>query len=463
MLRLIGWAMGPALFVVLGFLIPLETISLQARIVLATLAWMFVWWLLEVLPLAVTSLLPLITFPAFDVANLKTVAASYSAEVIYLFLGGFLLARAIEKWGVHIILARRVLGQESHSPQKALLMFIGLTAFISMWISNTAAALVVLPLIATLRHPSAEASHRIQKSFRLAVAYGASVGGVATLIGSPPNAIMASIAQQQLGVRISFFDWMLFGVPLAILGCLIVWIYLAYFAYPIDSEAKLHPISASQSTPLTLVQKRVLTVFALTVIAWISSGAVSSSAFSDASIAMLAVIALFSLPSGEGKGQRILTSDDLLHGGWPVLLLFGGGLALSMGIDRSGLGTMISHSLHSLSALPPFVVVLAVTGFLILLTEVSSNTAIAAIFVPLILSIAPVVGLPPLMAMMTVTMAGSLSFMLPMATPPNAVVFASGGLSIREMIKCGIGLNILFWIVISFSIWFLLPIVWNIQ
>jgi sodium-dependent dicarboxylate transporter 2/3/5 len=463
MLRLICWAMGPTLFIFLGFLFPLETISLQARIVLATLAWMFVWWLFEVVPLAVTSLLPLITFPVFDVANLKTVAASYSAEVIYLFLGGFLLARAIEKWGVHFFLARKVLGHESHSPQKALLMFIGLTAFLSMWISNTAAALVVLPLITTLKHPSAETSHRIQKSFRLAVAYGASVGGVATLIGSPPNAIMASIAQQQLGVKISFLDWMLFGVPLAILGCLIIWIYLAHFAYRIHSEEKINPISHDASTSIGPAQKRVLMVFAVTVIAWIASGAFSSSALSDASIAMLAVIALFSLPSGEGDQQRILNSEDLLYGGWPVLLLFGGGLALSIGIDRSGLGTLISHSLHSLSSLSPFIVVLAATGFLILLTEVSSNTAIAAIFVPLVLSIAPVVGLPPLMAMMTVTMAGSLSFMLPMATPPNAVVFASGGLSIREMMKCGLGLNILFWITISLSIWFLLPLVWNIQ
>jgi sodium-dependent dicarboxylate transporter 2/3/5 len=274
---------------------------------------------------------------------------------------------------------------------------------------------------------------------------------------------MASIAQQQLGVKISFLDWMLFGVPLAILGCLIIWIYLAHFAYRIHGEEKIHPISHDASTSLGLAQKRVLMVFAITVIAWITSGAFSSSALSDASIAMLAVIALFSLPSGEGDRQRILSSEDLLHGGWPVLLLFGGGLALSMGIDRSGLGTMISHSLHSLSALSPFVSVIALTGFLILLTEVSSNTAIAAIFVPLVLSIAPVVGLPPLMAMMTVTMAGSLSFMLPMATPPNAVVFASGGLSIREMIKCGAGLNILFWIVISLMIWFLLPVVWNIQ
>ncbi len=464
MLRLICWLSGPAVFLFLGFFVPLESLSFQARVVLATLSWMFVWWLLEAVPLAITSLLPLITFPAFDVANLKTVAASYSAEVIYLFLGGFLLARAIEKWNVHLILARRVLGHEAHSPSRALLLFIGLTAFISMWISNTAAALVVLPLVATLHHPDPKQSVRMQKSFRLAVAYAASVGGIATLIGSPPNAIMASIAQQQLGVKISFLDWMLFGVPLAVIGCFIVWLYLSRFAFPIQGTEEVRVLTETDSyTTLSPAQKRVLIVFAATVVAWITSGALSSSAFSDASISMMAVIALFSLPSGEGNHQKILSAEDLLFGGWPVLVLFGGGLALSMGIDRSGLGTMITHSLHGLSSLSPFIVVVCLTGFLILLTEISSNTAIAAIFVPLVLALAPAVGLPPLLAMMAVTMAGSLSFMLPMATPPNAVVFASGGLSIREMIRCGIGLNILFWIVISLSVWFLLPIVWTFQ
>jgi len=430
-------------------------------VVLGCLAWMFLWWLFEVIPLGVTALLPLILFPALSVATTKAVAASYSAEVIYLFLGGFFLARAIEKWGVHHWLAHRAIGGRPYSAPTVFLIFIGLTAFISMWISNTAAALVVLPLITTISHPNPDFTHRTQLGLKLAVAYAASVGGVATLIGSPPNAIMASVAAEKLGIQIGFLEWMYFGVPMATAGCLALWIYLAFFAFRLPSGQVLSAHQQSDDRSLNRAQQRVLMIFLLTVAAWVGQGFFATSFLSDASIAMIAAIFLFSCPSGIKDGEALLTKEDLLFGGWPVLLLFGGVLALSMGMDQTGLGEKISQSLHGLSSFSPFLVLVLLTGALILLTEVSSNTAVAAIFVPLVLSLAPVVGLSNLTAMMAVTMAGSLSFMLPMATPPNAVVFASGGLKIKDMMKYGLALNLIFWFLVSALVWFLLPLVWK--
>lgn len=462
MARALCWLSGPVVFLLLRFLVPDTSAPANQVVVLGTVAWMFLWWLFEVIPLAVTALLPLIMFPAFNVASTKSVASAYGAEVIFLFLGGFLLARAIEKWGVHHLLAQRMIGSRSYSVPATLLLFIGLTAFLSMWISNTAAALVVLPLISSVSLNQQQHSQKLQRALKLGVAYAASIGGVATLIGSPPNAIMASISQERLGVQIGFLDWMLFGVPMMIVGCAAVWLYLAFLACRIPNE---HRAFSSHSTAgpskTTSSQRRVLVVFLAAVLAWIGQGFLSIPFLSDAAIAMIASIVLFSLPSGEPSKEPLLTKEDLVFGGWPVLLLFGGGLALSLGMDQSGLGQTLADSLGGLSTLSPFLVVACLTAALILLTEFSSNTAVAAIFVPLALSIAPAVGLSSLTAMMTVTMAGSLSFMLPMATPPNAVVFASGGLTVREMMKYGLGLNIVFWILISLMVWLWLPIVWQ--
>ncbi len=448
--RVLAALPGPAIFAILLGVSFLPDASLEgwpsreAIRTVAVLGWMVSWWLLEVVPLWWTSLLPLVLFPLLGVLSPVQAARPYGSEVIFLFLGGFLLAEAIEKTSLHRWIAIHVLSRVGPRPDRLLLGFMGVTGFISWWISNTAAALIMIPIARSIvKQESGSAPERdFSAALVLGVAYAASIGGVATIIGSPTNAILVAYLERTLAREVSFTKWMCWGVPLFLLGTALCWKYLCvFFRVPREArETDLGPLLRSDRA-LSADQKKVLRIFVLMLVAWIVGPLVKLPGLSDMSVA-LAGGALF-------LAVGLLKPRDLLRIRWGILILFGGGLALSDAIQASKLGAWISGSVGALGAQPPFLLLLAVTAMMILITEFTSNTSTVATFVPILAPLAGPLGIESAVLLTAVTFAASLSFMMPMATPPNAVAYSTGWIGMRTMAMAGAGLNIVFALLIA--------------
>ena len=471
--------LGPALFALLEWIGGPASMPEPAFDVLCVTIWMALWWVTEVVPIAVTALLPIVLFPLTGALAIGTTTAAYGHEYIFLYLGGFMLAIAIEKWNLHKRIALTIISFIGNKIKFIILGFMLATAFLSMWISNTATSVMMLPIgmaiISVLRdNPDTPQNEpeEFAKALMLGIAYSASIGGIATLIGTPPNLVFAGILKELHGIEIGFMKWMLLGFPIAVVLLFICWKYLTSYAYQFRNtevaggKTEIGKL-LKELGKISAEEKRVLVVFVVTALLWISRSFLIQPflpAIDDTIIAMVAGISLFVIPARKGN-RPLLIWDEAVKLPWGIILLFGGGLALAKGFGDTGLALWIGEQLSNFQNLPLFLLILIVVAGINFLTEVTSNTATTAMLLPVLAPMALAMGLHPYILMVSATLAASCAFMLPVATPPNAVVFGSGHLKIADMAMAGIWMNMMSIFLISVIVYFLLPILWdfNIQ
>ena len=476
--RKIGLYLGPILFILTRFFLELEGLSDQANAVLASTLWIAIWWITEAIPIAATSLLPIILFPLSGALPLADTTSSFGHRFVFLYLGGFILALAIQKWNLHKRIALNIIKVVGTNVQKIILGFMVATAFLSMWISNTATAVMMLPIgiaiikqMKDLKNTSEDENLIFGKALMLSIAYSASIGGIATLIGTPPNLVFAGIIQETYNIEISFLKWFQFGLPISILLLAISWVYLTKVAFKFkqnefnkgkeEINRQLEELGS-----ISYEEKIVLSVFVLTGLAWILRTYLLNKFIpnlDDSIIALISGISLFLFQANnqEGKKEKIMNWEDAVKLPWGILLLFGGGLAIAQGFQSSGLANWIAENLTQLNDFSLFIILLVLITVVNFLTEITSNLATTAMLLPILAPTAVTLGVHPYILMVGATLAASCAFMLPVATPPNAVVFGSNYLKISDMVRVGILMNIISIIIIFMMVYFILPILWN--
>ncbi len=469
-----GLALGPALALAVYALIP-DTgphgLEAAGRLTAAIGVLMATWWISEALPLPVTALLPLALFPLFDVAPISQAARPYATDVIFLFMCGFMLGLAMERWGLHKRLALGIILLVGTGAQRLVAGFMIATAFLSMWISNTATTIILLPVAATVVSQVLEGdgasdparARRFATCLMLAIAYSASIGGAGTLIGSPPNLVVASYARQELGCEIGMLDWMRFGMPALLLMLPLAGFYLTRIAFPFSGlelrGGRAQIRAALQALgPVSRGEALVGLVFVLTATSWMLRPQIAAwldmPGLSDTGIAVLAALLLFAL---RANGRPVLDWPTTARLPWGVLLLFGGGLSLAAAISAHGVDRFIASGLSGMGGLPPLVLLAVVAMLVVFATELTSNTAVATAFTPVLAAIAVGLGAPPALMLVAIGLGANYAFMMPVATPPNAIVFGSGHVSIGEMARTGFALNWIAIIVTTALAWWAAP------
>ena len=471
----IGLVLGPIVFTLIVLFFHPEGLSPTANAVLATAAWVAIWWITEALPIAVTALLPIVLFPLSGGLGLKETTASYGHKFIFLFLGGFILAIAIEKWNLHKRIALTIIRIVGTNIVHIILGFMIATALLSMWISNTATAVMILPvgmaIVSQLKdNPKTFDNENsiFAKALMLAIAYSASIGGMATQIGTPPNLILAGVIQETYGIEISLGQWFAFGFPISLLFLFLGWFYLTRFAFKF--KQKEFPGGKNEIKNqlnalgrVSFEEKIIFYVFIATAFAWIFRSWILQSiipSIDDTIIAVIAAILLFILPSSK-KGVPLLNWDDAVKLPWGILLLFGGGMALAIGFQSSGLALWIGEQLKSLQTVPLIVLLLVIIASVNFITEITSNIATTALMLPVLASLAHAIDVHPFFLLVGATVAASCAFMLPVATPPNAIVFGSGYLKIEDMVKKGLWMNFISIIILTLMVYYILPMIWK--
>ena len=435
---------------------------------------MAVWWATEAVPIAVTALLPIVVFPLLDIATIQDTTAPYANKVIYLFLGGFIVAFAMQRWNLHRRIALTVLQHVGGNGRSLVGGFMLASAVISMWVMNTSTTMMLLPIavsIIAVIHKTVgglddKRKDDFQYSLLLGVAYGATIGGMATLVGTAPNAMLAAFMQETYGTEIDFSRWMLVGLPLSAMMLPLAWLVLTRLAFKVDfrtsdeGRATLRRMK-DELGAITVPERRVAVVFILMALTWISRPLLVNipglEALDDSGIAMAGGIALFLIPSGDKSDPLLLRWRYAEQLPWSVLILFGGGLTLASAVSRTGLAEWLGGSLQAVGALPVAAVVIVAAAMIIFLTELTSNIATTATFLPVVGAIAIESGFDPIVLAVPVTFAASCAFMLPVATPPNAIVFGSGMLTIPKMVRAGMMLNIVGIFLVSLVALFLAP------
>ena len=438
--------------------------------------WMAIWWISEVVPIAVTALLPIILFPSCDIMSIQDTGANYGHKYIFLFIGGFILANAIQKWNLHQRIALNIILRLGSSTDKIILGFMIATGFLSMWISNTATTVMMLPIALSVisqinDHPDTkENEHQLfGKTLMLSVAYSASAGGIATLIGTPPNLIFAGFIEDNLQTEVSFFQWLKIGLPISISLIIITWIYLTKFAFKLNKTGFPGGKQEVQKLldkmgPMKNEEKKVLLIFLITIFCWISRKYIITPFipnFDDSMIAITSAIVLFIIPS-KNHNEPLLQWKEAVKIPWGILILFGGGLSIANGFQTTEIDVWIGTQLSTISITQAVIVVLLVITAVNFITEISSNMATTAMLLPVMIPLAQLVGIHPYLLLVGTTLAASCAFMLPVATPPNAVVFGSKLLSISDMVKTGILINIISIILILIMVYFGLPLLWSL-
>lgn len=459
---LIGLFLGPLLLLALLLLPAPEGLTSEAWTVAAVVVLMVTWWITEALPVAATALVPIVAFPLLGVADVDGAAAPYAHPLIFLFLGGFLIASAVERWNLHRRIALSLLGVVGSSPARLIGGFMAATAFLSMWLSNTATTIMMVPIalavVGLLRdRPGDELEpSRTTAGFGtallLSIAYAASIGGLGTLIGTPPNALLAAFMAERYGLVIGFGQWMLFAVPLSTALLALTWLLLTRLVFsvgrkPIPGASRVIAQALSSLGPPSREERRVAIVFACVAALWILRPALvellPGLPLSDPVIAMLGGLCLFVIPSDLRRGRFLLDWDTAKRLPWGVLILFGGGLSLASAIQSSGLAAWIGAVLAACSGWPAIALILLVTTVVVFLTEVTSNTATASVFIPIAATLGSCIATDPMLFALPVALAASCAFMMPVATPPNAIVYASGIIRIPQMARAGFLLNLL--------------------
>lgn len=466
-----GFWIGLGVFFIILFSPHPESLSSAGWTVAAIALLMAIWWATEAVPVPVTALLPLALFPLLGVNDIKTTALPYANPNIYLFLGGFILALGIESSGLHKRLALRMLITIGSSGAKLVGGFMLVSAVISMWVMNTSTTLMLLPIglavcatvAQTIPNFSSKERKHFEVSLLLGIAYAASIGGMSTLVGTAPNIIFVGFMQETYGLEISFIDWMKLGVPLSAIMLFASWYAITKFIYPVtfiaSMETKLQLKNMLYDLgPMGRDEKKVLIIFSLAAIAWMLRTSLDNfiPLLTDAGIAVLAALSFFLIPSENNKTD-LLTWDQANKLPWGLLVLFGGGLSLASSIGSSGLGSWIGQGLTILGNVPPIILILAVATLIIFLTELTSNVATTSTFLPVVGAVAVALGIAPVALTIPVVLAASCAFMLPVATPPNAIVFGSGKINIPDMMKAGFALNIIGIILVTMFAYYLAP------
>lgn len=460
--RIFGFFLGPILFLSLWFFLPDSFISPGAYKVIAVAAWMITWWVSEAVPIPVTSFLPLILFPLLGVMNMRASAAPYANPIIFLFLGGFMIALALEKHRLHERIALNLIRITGTSGNGIIMGFMIATGFISMWISNTATAMMMLPIalsvINLLQSDKKVMPHELptqQRNFAmgllLMVGYSATLGGLATIIGTPPNVVFAGLLDELYQQKLEFGKWMLVGVPVATLLLLSTYMIITKILFPnglkkIEGSDELIESRLHELGEITNAEKRVLGIFAITSFLWITQQAWNSYVFqndvlNDTNIAMMGGLLMFIVPANLKAGKFLLTWKDTTNMQWGILFLFGGGLCLASGLEQTGIIQNVGKWIADQSSMNVWLLLLLIVATVIL-SEFMSNVALVQIFVPVIFGIAEGMQVNPILLAMPVTLAASIGFMFPIATPPNAIVFSSGYIRMKDMVRAGILLDL---------------------
>lgn len=469
----LGCILGPAAVLATLLLPPPDGLSVAGWHATGAAALMAIFWICESIPIPATALLPLVLFPALRLSNIAEVAAPFANPIIFLFLGGFLLALAMQRWGLHRRIALNLIGALGTRPSRIVGGFLLASSFISMWVSNTATALMMLPIALSVVHllPADDrASRHLRAAILLAVAYGATVGGMATLIGTPPTALLAAYMTKVYGVTLGFGQWMLLGVPLLIINLFAVHFVLTRLVFKL-ARAEVPGLAAliarekAALGPANRGEWVVAVVFSLTAAGWIFQPLFAETLplLTDTTIAMAGGLLLFFIPANARRGEFVMNWESTKGLPWDILLLFGGGLTLAATMEKHGLSVYLGSLCSGLNHLPVLVPVAIVCFGTLLLTELTSNTATAAAFLPVASAIAISLGQNPLLFIIPAVLAASCSFMLPVGTPPNAIVFGSGHLTLPQMARAGLLLNLLMVPIILGLLLLLGPLVFDLH
>ena len=474
--KTVGLFAGPLAFVLTLLVFHPEGMTPEANAILASTVWVAIWWITEAIPLAATSLLPIVLFPLTGGLDLASTTQAFGHRYVFLYIGGFMIAIAIEKWNLHRRIALNIIQFVGTNVVRMILGFMVATAFLSMWISNTATSMMMLPIgmavVAQLRDNPATIENEntvFGKALMLAIAYSASIGGIATLIGTPPNIVLAGIVRDTYGIEITFAQWFKFGFPISLFMLFICWQYLIRFAFPFNQKefpgghAEIQR-RLKELGPFSFEEKMVLVVFASTALAWISRSFLLQKlmpAIDDTIIGLIGGLVMFLLPASKEKGGKILDWESAVKLPWGILLLFGGGLAIAAGFQSSGLAAWIGQQMTLLQGISLVLILLALIASVNFLTEITSNLATTAMILPVLAAMAVTIDVHPFLLMVSATVAASCAFMLPVATPPNAVVFGSGYLSIPDMMRTGIGLNLISILLLTLITYIILPALWG--
>lgn len=452
-----GLVLGPLVFLLLRIL-PIHLVSEQGDAVLAVAAWMLIWWITEAVSISVTALLPLLLFPLLKILPIAEVGANYGSPIVFLFFGGFVMALALEKVNLHKRIALNIIRLTGTTPNKVILGFMIATASLSMWISNTASTVVMLPialsvinLLITDTDGFTKNDQNFALSVMLGIAFSANAGGIATVIGTPPNSVLIGLLENEYNIQISFLKWMVLGLPFSIVMITITYVVLTRWMFPnrnlkFNASKEVIQVELNKLGPTTGKEKMVLVIFGITIFLWVFrtliNAVLPNLGLSDTMISIFAAISLFALPYNIKKGDFIIKWQDTSKLAWGILILFGGGLALAKGMSVSGIVDLVANLIANSD-----ISILLTASLLILLmlfmTELMSNVALVAVLAPVVAGIAIGLEIPILYLLIPVTMASSCAFMLPMATPPNAIVFASGFVKVPQMARAGVILNLI--------------------
>jgi solute carrier family 13 (sodium-dependent dicarboxylate transporter), member 2/3/5 len=473
--RWIGLIGGPLLGLFIYFLVPdiftgLDnnpvSIGNAGKITAALACWMAIWWLGESIPIYATALLPLAVLPLSGARTMKDTALGYAHPLIFLFIGGFMLALALERWQLHKRFALLVLRVIGTSPAKLVGGFMFVCATMSMWITNTATTLVMLPIalsIISIYEKQFPEKRNLALCLLLGIAYSSSIGGVGTIVGTVPNIFTASFLENELGLRVSFLQWMKIGVPIVVLFVPLVWLMLTRFIYPLDAEAIDESVLDTKPEPWNTGSKLTLVIFFLTAFCWMFRPLLIKidvlQHLSDTGIAISAALLLFIIPSSIKDKEFLIDWETAVRIPWGIIILLGGGISLATAISGNGVSELLASYLGGMQGIHPLLMSLVVVTFIIFLTELTSNTATTTALIPMFAAMATGLGIAPVTIIIPATIAASCAFMLPVATPPNAIIFGSGLLRIPQMAKAGIWLNLAGIVLITITSHFLVALI----
>lgn len=481
----LGFFLGLGLFLLLLALPAPEGMKPEAWKVAAITVLMAIWWITEAIPIPATGLLPIFLFPALNVLSAKAATAPYADDVIYLFMGGFFLAVTMERWNLHRRVALNTIYLIGSSPARLVLGFMCATAFLSMWVSNSATAMMMVPIglavvaeVTDLSPSQIKAGSITQntdlnfgRALMLGIAFAASIGGLATIIGTPPNAILVGIVKKMYNYEITFLQWMMIGLPLAIITLFCTWFILVRFLFPTKAFLKGSADNVigeelKKLGPMSRPELTILCIACCMATLWIVSGFLfhyvpALKMVKDSTIAIGGAVVLFATPVNLAKGEFLLDWRTAVKIPWDVVLLFGGGLALANGFQQTELTHFIASQLKNLQGMHAYLLITIIVIFTISLTEVTSNTATATLLVPIMGTVALAIGINPLGPMVAAAVASSYAFMLPVATPPNAVAYGSGCFTIRDMAVAGVWINLFCFLIIPIVLYFLIPLFWG--
>ncbi len=446
------------------------------RLAMGITAWMAIWWITEVVPITVTALLPLVLFPLCGIMPLKKVSAEFGNEIIFLFLSGLLFGQAIERWHLHSRIALNLVCWMGHQPARIVLGFMLATAALSMWISNTATAVMMTPVAIAVSggqlENSATSSANFRKALMLGLAYACSIGGVATLIGTPTNAVFLGYVKSEMGIEVSFWQWFAFGFPFSALLLMLCW-WLLMRIYPQRAEAldagayrAVLDTHLKRLGPMSSAERRLMVLFGIVILCWLTGSLlwyryVPNS--NDVIVAICGALLLFVVPAGkDGPRQALLDWPSASRIPWGVLFFFGGGLALARGFETSGLAGWLGAQMRGLNEWPPLPIALAVFTVVSFISEIASNIATASMMMPVLAVLAQAIGIDPFGLLLGAAVAASFGFALPVATAPNTIVFSSGYLNIRDMARAGLWLDLIAVLALLAFAYFALPLVWGL-